>query len=101
MTKVVLEMIALIFERVECFIFDFPSEPPPSRPGVGVAFRNDEIADPSKMTRLFARLELPICQMVEDTHILIGFVQGRIIEKTKTMNNALLFDFKLSCTISA
>ena len=47
MTKIMFDVIALVFERVEGFIFDFPSSPTALNQSCHIIFVNDHISDPT------------------------------------------------------
>lgn len=92
--KVVLEMIALIFEGVEGLILDFPTCPSAPAQGVDVVLVNGEVGDPTEMAGGVA-VDFPVFEEI-DPQMGIRFVQGDIVEKAKAMGDTLTGELKLS-----
>src|SRR5687767_13180561 len=49
MAEIVLEVIALILERIECFIFDAPTRPRPLHEPIHCTFVDTQIGHPTEM----------------------------------------------------
>jgi len=93
MSKVVLEMIALILEGIEGLILDFPACPSAPTQSVGIGFADGKVGDPGEMAGGVA-LDFPVFEEI-DPHMGIRFVQGGIIEKAETVGDALACKLKL------
>jgi len=57
------EMIALVFEGIESFIFDLPACTAASHKFIGIAFCYGKISNPTKMLRFFG-LDFPVFQKI-------------------------------------
>ena len=64
MPKVVLEMIALVFEGIEGLILDFPTCPPAPAQSEGVVLVNDEVGDPTEMAGGVA-VDFPVFEEID------------------------------------
>ncbi len=89
---VVFEIVALVFESVDGFIFYFPAGAPSFHDFIGVAAGDLKIGDPREIFALII-LALPVFEDV-DAKVLIGLVEGDIVEEPKAMEDArvLLID---------
>ena len=67
MTKVVFEMVALVLERIESLVLDFPACPTAAHQRVGIVFVNREISDPTEMANFIA-FDFPVFQKI-DAHM--------------------------------
>ena len=74
MPKVVLEMIALVFEGIEGLILDFPTCPPAPAQNEGVVFVDGKVGDPTEMAGGVA-VDFPVFEEI-DPYMGIRLVQG-------------------------
>ena len=88
MAEVVLEMVALVFERVKRFIFDFPAGTSSSHEGKDVVGRQGEIGTPGEMKGFPRRALFPILPEV-DVELGMLLVQGKVIDPAKARGHAL------------
>lgn len=86
---VVFEVVALVFEGVDGFILHFPTGAPSSHDLIGVAAGDLKIGDPREIFAVII-LPLPVFEDV-DANILIGLVEGNIMEEPKEMVDARIF----------
>lgn len=89
---VVFEIVALVLESVDGFIFYFPAGAPSFHDFIGVAAGDLKIGDPREIFALII-LALPVFEDV-DAKVLIGLVEGNMVEEPKAMEDArvLLID---------
>ena len=82
MPKVVLEMIILILQRIECFVFDLPTRTTASDQMTRVVTSDRQIGDPTEAfaNRTIRRI-LSVLQKVHQ-QICIRFVQRQIVRET-------------------
>lgn len=97
---VVLKIIPLIFQGIECLILYLPAGATATHDLHGIILGQGEIRDPAKPFRL-ARLGVFLTILDEIyPQILIGLVQGNVIENTKAMKNmrvVIILDNKIRC----
>ena len=93
MAEIVLEVIALILQGVERFIFDAPAGSRPLHDAVNCALVDAQVGDPTEMLD-FALYRLPTLDEV-DPQIGIGFVERHVTNKAEPMVNPLLALFTL------
>ena len=74
MTVIVLELIALVFERIESFIFHFPAGTPSSHQGLNIISSHLDIGDPAEQALLIA-VDFPVLQEI-DLKLGVGLIQG-------------------------
>src|SRR5262245_9596117 len=81
--KIVLEVIALIFQRVERFIFNAPPRSRPLHDAVNCAFVDAQVSDPTEMLD-FTLYRLPALDEV-DPQIGIGLIERHVTNKAEPM----------------
>ena len=80
--KVVLEVIPLILQRIECFIFDLPTRSATSDQMTRIARSDRQIGDPAEtFANRAIRSVLGVLQEVH-TQIRVRFVQRQVVYKT-------------------
>ena len=85
MTIVVVEVIPLIFQRIERLIFDLPPRSTPSHQLVDVRLVHAKVGHPAKMLHAVLT-DFPVLDEV-DADIVTRFVERHIIDKPKAMSN--------------
>ena len=85
MPRVVLEMGALIFQRIECLIFDLPPGPSPAPEGLDIGVVHAQIRHPAKMLD-GVRPALPVLEEVHAPRGVRGVARHRI-EKPKALGD--------------
>src|SRR3972149_1632118 len=81
MTKVVLEMVALVLQGVEGLVLNPPPPAASTYQVLGIALRNVQIRHPTEALLLLAiRPVLSVLQVVDD-HVRIGLVQLQAMDK--------------------
>src|SRR5262250_136890 len=83
MTKVVLKVVALVFQRIERLIFDFPPRSPAPHELIDGAFMDAKVGDPAEMLDLVL-VSLPALDEV-DPQLGIGCIEGHVTDKAKAM----------------
>ncbi len=87
--EIMFEVIALVLERVECFVFDLPTGPTGSHDLPNGLFVQRPIGDPTE--RLDARTDrAPIFQHV-DQHVWVRLIDSNITKPTKIMLGVVFF----------
>ncbi len=76
-TVVVFEFIALVLERIEGFVFDFPASASSSHQRFNILWRQFDIGDPAEPP-LAITILFPVFQKI-DPPLRMGFVQGQIV----------------------
>src|SRR5918912_711773 len=85
-SKVVLEVVALIFQGIERFVFDAPARSTTLHEPVNRALVDPQVGDPAEV--LDVALEcFPALEEI-DPHIGVGFIEGHITGKAKSMVSA-------------
>src|SRR5687767_6229134 len=85
MTKVVLEVIALVFQRVERLIFNAPPCAPTPHELINRALIDAQVGNPTKvLDRVLGLVPLPALQKV-DPQVGIGFIERHGTNKAKAM----------------
>src|SRR5215471_3078613 len=85
MTIIVLEVIALVFQRVERLIFDAPPRSSASHELIHRAFVDTQVGDPTKVLDLVLGLvPLPALQKV-DPEVSMRFIERHVTDKTKPL----------------
>ena len=95
---VMFKVVTLILEGIEGFIFDFPTGTSTPHQVKNVDFGYRQIGNPAKVLD-FVSLDFPIFNEV-DQHILIGGIQGNLVDETKTMGHTLTGYFIFCCLSS-
>ena len=91
MAKVVFELIALILQRVEGFVFNFPARTSTADKLGRVFFGNRQVGHPTKAFHAFAvRAVFRILQEVH-SQIEIAFVERKIVRKTDLTGDPFSF----------
>src|SRR5262249_5594389 len=83
MAVVVLKVIALVFQRIEGLVFDFPPGASPSHERIHVALTHTEVSDPTEVLALVLPY-LPVLDKI-DPHLRVRRIEGDVIEKAKPM----------------
>ena len=83
MTKIVLEVVALVFQRIERLIFNAPPRSTTPHDLIHRAFIDPQVGDPTEMLHLVA-VPLPTLQEV-DPQIGIGLIERQVTDKAKPM----------------
>ena len=92
-TVIVTEIVALIFEGVEGFIFDFPTGSPPSHNRIECPFGQRQIGTRSATEMAYlVPLDFPVFQKV-DQHLLMTLIQGHLIDEPVAVKNLTVLVF--------
>ena len=83
-----LEVVALVFQRIERLILDAPPRAPAPHELIHRAFGHAEVSDPAKVLALIP-IPLPALQEV-DPEVHIGFIERHITDKPKPMAQTCL-----------
>ena len=83
MTKMVLEVVPLVFQRVERLIFNPPAGPTTPHDLVHRAFGHPQVAHPTEMLHLVA-VPLPVLQKVHP-NVGIGLIERQVTGEAKAM----------------
>src|SRR5687767_12219757 len=94
MAEIVLEMIALILQRIEGLIFNAPARPRPLHEAVNRAFVDTQIGHPTEMLDFAFGGRLPALDEI-DPKLWIGGIERHITGKTKPMVNPTFVVFTL------
>jgi hypothetical protein len=86
MAKIVLEVIALVFQRIERFIFDAPARPGALYEPVHRALVDPQVGDPTEVLDLTVE-RFPALDEI-DAEIGIGCIEGHVTDKSKSMVSA-------------
>src|ERR671911_1222150 len=86
MAEIVLEMIALILQRIERLIFDAPARPCPLHEPIHRAFVDTQIGHPTEMLDFTIRRRLPALDEI-DPQVWIGGIERQVRDTTKPMVN--------------
>src|SRR2546429_7181516 len=81
MAIIVLEVVALIFQRIECLIFDAPPRSPAPHELIPGAFIDAQVGDPAKVLDRVP-VSLPTLQEV-DPQIGMRFIERHVTDKAK------------------
>ena len=84
-TKIMIEVIPLVFQGVERFIFYFPSGASTPHKLENIFLGDGQIGDPCKMLRLAGFAVFFPVLYKGDSFILVCFIEWRIINNNKTM----------------
>src|SRR5882724_4051170 len=82
---VVLEVVALIFERIERLIFDLPPCPPTTHEGIDSTLGHPQIGHPTEVLHVVAA-DLPILDKI-DQQLRVRGIEGNLIDKAKPMHD--------------
>src|SRR5713101_7197529 len=88
MTKIMLEVVALVFQRIERLILDAAPRSPAPHELIHGAFGHAEVGDPAKVLNLVP-VPLPALQEV-DPEVHIGLIERHITDKPKPMAQTCL-----------
>src|SRR5918992_831179 len=88
MTKIVLKLVALVFQRVERLIFNAPAGSTTPHDLVHRAFGQAKVSYPTEMLH-FVAVPLPALQKV-DPHIGVGLIERQVTGKAKAMAQTTL-----------
>jgi hypothetical protein len=83
MTKIVLKLVALVFQGIERFIFNPPAGPTTPHDLINRAFAQAKVRHPTEMLHLVT-VPLPTLQKV-DPHIGVGLIERQVTGKAKAM----------------
>ena len=78
-----LEIVPLVFEGVEGFIFDFPPSPATAHDLIDVFRGDDEVGDPGEVFFPLAA-ELPVLQQI-NPDVFVGGVNGEPVDPTEAV----------------
>ena len=84
MAVVVLEVIALIFQRIECLIFNLPPRPSSAHQGIDVALAHPQVRHPTKVLDSVSA-HLPVLNEI-NPYCRVRLIEGHIIDKAKPMH---------------
>ena len=90
-TEVVFEVIALIFQGVECFVLDFPATATPSHQDVGVIRGNRKVGYPGKVLSLAGLGVVLFVEQQINFQIQMGLIERGLVEKPESMRDILVF----------
>jgi hypothetical protein len=84
MPIIVFKVIALVFQRVEGLVFDFPPGATSSHEVKDIAFGHPQVGDPAEVLDLVLA-PLSVLDKI-DPHLRVRRIEGDIIEKAKPMD---------------
>lgn len=87
--KVVLEVISLILEGVEGFVFDFPAGAPAPHDVVDIVLGQGEVGNPTEVLGLLAVI-LPVFQDV-DEEVFVGFIERETVGEPEEVVHTRIF----------
>jgi len=86
MAKIVLEVIALVFPRIERFIFDAPARSGSLHEAINCALVDPQVGHPTEVLDVAVE-RFPALDEI-DSQIGIGFIEGHVTDKAKSMLSA-------------
>src|SRR5262252_10112387 len=86
MAVVVFKVIALVFQRVEGCVFDFPPGATTSHEVKDIPFGHPQVGDPAEVLDLVLA-ELPVLDKI-DSYLRVRRIERDIVDKTKAMDHA-------------
>src|SRR5215831_7636893 len=84
MAVVVLKVIALIFQRIERLIFNFPSRPATAHEGINIACMYSQVRHPAEVLHLRIAY-FPILEEI-DPNVRLRSIEWHVIDKAKAMH---------------
>src|SRR5215510_1137504 len=84
MPIVVLKVIALIFQRIECLIFDLPPRPATAHQGIDVTWAHPHVGHPTEVLHLLSPY-FPVLKKMYP-HVRMRLIEGQIIHKAEAMH---------------
>jgi hypothetical protein len=86
MTKIVLEMVPVVFQRIERFVFDAPARPSSLHEAIHCGLVDPQVGDPAEVLD-FTLERFPALDEI-DPHSGVGCIEGHVTGKAKAMVSA-------------